>query len=89
MAFKLSDHSVTRHSLLLCLGHVLEGVALHCHNGSDLSLVWCHFVKLLVQPELEVHRAELYQLIEQGGGPAYIPHLRLLVVRHLSGPFLY
>ena len=83
MAFKLSNNGVPSHALLLGLGDVLEGVALHRHDGGHLSLVRRHLVKLLVQPELEVHRPELDQLVEQGGGPADIPHLRLLVVRHL------
>ena len=84
MAFKLGDYRVASNSLLLSLGDMLEGVPLHRHNGGDLSLVWCHLVKLLVQPELEVHRPELDQLIEEGGGPADIPHLGLLVVGHLG-----
>jgi len=83
MALKLSDDRMASNSLLLCLGDMLEGVALHRHNGGDLSLVWRHLVKLLVQLELEVHRPELYELIEEGGGPADIPHLGLLVVSHL------
>ena len=87
MAFKLSDHGVPSHALLLGLGDVLEGVALHRHDGGHLSLVRRHLVKLLVQPELEVHRPELDQLVEQGGGPADIPHLRLLVVGHLGRHF--
>ena len=85
MTFKLRHHGVPSHALLLCLGDVLEGVPLHCHNGCDLSLIWGHLVELLVEPELEVHRPELYELIEEGGGPTDIPHLRLLVVRHLGG----
>ena len=85
MAFKLSDHGVPSHALLLGLGDMLEGVPLHRHDGGHLSLIRSDLVKLLVQPELEVHRPELYQLVEEGGGPADIPHLRLLVVGHLGG----
>jgi len=87
MAFKLGDHGVPSNTLLLCLGDVLEGVPIHGHNGGNFSLIRSHLVELLVQPELEVHRPELYQLVEQGGGPADIPHLRLLVVGHLGGHF--
>ena len=48
MAFKLSNNGVPSHALLLGLGDVLEGVALHRHDGGHLSLVRRHLVKLLV-----------------------------------------
>ena len=43
-----------------------------------------YLIKLRIQFELEVDRSEFDDLIEEGGGPADIPLLSLLVICHLQ-----
>ena len=84
VTIELRDDSVPRHSLLLGLGDMGEPVPLHGHGGPDLSLVRSYFIKLLIQLELEVHGPELDEPVEEGGGPADVPLLGVLIVCHLQ-----
>ena len=58
-----------------------------CPNRLQVSLqsirAMYYLIKLRIQFELEVDRSEFDNLIEEGGGPADIPFLSLLVIGHL------
>ena len=54
------------------------------HMPSAPNWTMYYLIKLCIQFELEVDRSEFDDLIEEGGGPADIPFLSLLVICHLQ-----
>ena len=81
---KLSDDGVACYPFFLSLGDMSEPVPIHCDNRPHFSFVWSYLIKLFIQLELEVHRSELDQPVEQGGGPADVPLLGLLFISYLT-----
>ena len=81
---KLGDDSVACYPLLLSLGDMSEPYLIYRDNRPHLSFVWSYLIKLFIQLELEVHRSELDQPVEQGGGPADVPLLGQLFISHLT-----